>query len=102
MAKIEDLYQPRIGPEGEIELVPKGNKMDPYAERDNCPKCLCRGKVIKGLFVDRFGPSIKGNVFDSYRCPKCGFSWVWDKRYKHWHKEEIEKYRRELLNGQNL
>ena len=80
--RFADLFQPKIGPGGEIELVPKRSRKDPWLDkrRDRCPVCLARNKAIRGKLIKRGTPSLKGNVFDEYECPICRYKWVWDKK----------------------
>ncbi len=98
MAKIHfgDLYQPKIGPEGEIELVPKGSRKDPWIERrlDRCPICLVRGMNRRGEVVDRttFG---SGRTYITYECHICHYRWVWDKRFKYWTQKELSRLQKE-------
>lgn len=94
--RFTDLFQPKMGPDGEIGFVPKGSRKDPWLgkRRDRCPMCLARNKVTRGKLIERGTPSLKGNVFDEYECPVCGYKWVRDKRVKYWSGEDIARFRK--------
>lgn len=90
-----DLFQPKIGPDGQVELVSKGSRKDPWIgrRRDRCPVCIVKGMTRRGEVIDRqtFG---SGNTFVTHECRVCHHRWVWDKRFTHWTQKELQDYKR--------
>ena len=93
-----DLYQPKLGPHGEVKLVRKGSREDPWISqrRDRCPWCLAQGVSKQGRKLDDFKFEGSGRNAPTYRCPICHRKWVWDKRVKYWTDKEIRQKRRTL------
>jgi hypothetical protein len=95
--QFSELFQSKIGPDGEVEFVPKGSRKDPWISKrlDRCPVCFVRGTSRRGKKIDS-ATFESGNTKVTYECRVCHHRWVWDKRVSHWTRKQLQEYRRIL------
>ena len=80
-----DWLQVKRGPNGEVKIIPDGRKKMGCASmsRGWCPRCLDKGNRVSGQFLGApAGKKMDRRWKEHYRCPECGFEWVWDRQFK--------------------